>query len=70
MQLTTPWGMFVSALATSFFYNFPDSISAAFRNFDGFPIASFIVKAGENHLALPVAGGNVASGALKSQVAK
>jgi len=40
----------------------------AFRNSDGFAIASFIVNAHENHLARPVAGGNVLSGALKSQV--
>jgi len=39
-----------------------------FRNLDGFPIASFIVNAGQNRLSRPVAGGHVASGALKSQV--
>jgi len=40
----------------------------AFRNSDGFAIASFIVNAGENRLGRPVAGGKVLSGALKSQV--
>ncbi|KAF9452393.1 PhoD-like protein [Macrolepiota fuliginosa MF-IS2] len=39
-----------------------------FRNLDGFAIASFLVKAGDNRLSRPVAGGKVLSGALKSQV--
>jgi len=39
-----------------------------FRNLDGFAVASFLVKAGDNRLSRPVAGGKVLSGALKSQV--
>jgi len=39
-----------------------------FRNLDGFRTASFIVNAGQNRLSRPVAGGDIASGALKSQV--
>ncbi|KAF9447384.1 hypothetical protein P691DRAFT_731563 [Macrolepiota fuliginosa MF-IS2] len=42
--------------------------NVTFRNSDGFAIASFLVNAGDNHLARPVAGGHVLSGALKSQV--
>jgi len=42
--------------------------NVTFRNPDGFAIASFLVNAGGNRLARPVAGGHVLSGALKSQV--
>ncbi|TBU65612.1 PhoD-like phosphatase-domain-containing protein [Dichomitus squalens] len=36
-------------------------------NLDGFPSATFIVKAGANKLSRPVAGGKVAAGVLKVQ---
>ncbi|KAI0709470.1 PhoD-like phosphatase-domain-containing protein [Earliella scabrosa] len=36
-------------------------------NLDGFASATFIVKAGENKLSRPVAGGSVRAGVLKSQ---
>ncbi|KAJ7156048.1 PhoD-like phosphatase-domain-containing protein [Mycena crocata] len=40
--------------------------NVSFSNLDGFPSANFVVKAGENKLSRPVAGGQVAAGALKS----
>lgn len=40
----------------------------AYANIDGFASAQFVVKAGENKLARPVAGGVVKAGVLKSQV--
>ncbi|KAF8889832.1 PhoD-like phosphatase-domain-containing protein [Infundibulicybe gibba] len=39
----------------------------SFPNHDGFIMAQFIVKPGENRLSRPVAGGSVQAGALKSQ---
>jgi len=40
----------------------------AFANLDGFASAHFIVKAGENKLSRPVAGGIVSAGVLKSHL--
>ncbi|KAF9443046.1 PhoD-like protein [Macrolepiota fuliginosa MF-IS2] len=39
--------------------------NVTYRNLDGFASAHFTVKAGENRLSRPVAGGKVLSGALK-----
>ncbi|KAF8885980.1 PhoD-like phosphatase-domain-containing protein [Infundibulicybe gibba] len=41
----------------------------SFLTLDGFQSAHFVVKAGENKLSRPVAGGSVLAGALKSSVA-
>lgn len=37
----------------------------AFANLDGFPIAQFVVKNGENKISRPVGGGAVVAGVLK-----
>ncbi|KAF8201444.1 PhoD-like protein [Pholiota molesta] len=39
-----------------------------FANLDGFASAQFVVKAGDNRLSRPVAGGSVLAGVLQSQV--
>lgn len=43
------------------------SPTVATRNSWDIPLANFTVKAGENHLARPVAGGSVESGALRAK---
>ncbi|KAF9480100.1 PhoD-like protein [Pholiota conissans] len=40
----------------------------SFANLDGFATAQFVVKAGENKLSRPVAGGSVLAGVLQSQL--
>jgi len=42
--------------------------NTSFANLDGFASAQFVVKAGQNKLSRPVAGGSVKAGVLKSQV--
>lgn len=42
--------------------------NTSFANLDGFPIATFVVKNGENKLSRPVAGGAVQAGVLKSSL--
>ncbi|KAJ4488125.1 PhoD-like phosphatase-domain-containing protein [Lentinula aciculospora] len=45
--------------------NIMTDFTLAFANLDGFASANFIVKAGENRISRPVAGGSTLAGALK-----